>query len=155
MLGVLERKNSAAGSIAQCPHCWNGFYFCCLLCGIFCVAQFWWGSVPFFYCLTAKLLCSCDKQKTRTCVPVLCGGPEETRTPHLCNANAALYQMSYWPSIVFECRPFGCCSLCHRVCFSVDWRAHRFRYNTMVLCVGQIDVVLVVPPEGIEPPSYP
>lgn len=25
------------------------------------------------------------------------GGPEETRTPHLCNANAALYQMSYGP----------------------------------------------------------
>jgi hypothetical protein len=25
------------------------------------------------------------------------GGPEETRTPYLCNANAALYQMSYWP----------------------------------------------------------
>ena len=27
------------------------------------------------------------------------GGPEETRTLHLCNANAALYQMSYGPFI--------------------------------------------------------
>ena len=25
------------------------------------------------------------------------GGPEEARTPRLCNANAALYQMSYGP----------------------------------------------------------
>ena len=29
------------------------------------------------------------------------GGPEEIRTPHLSNANAALYQMSYRPMCLF------------------------------------------------------
>ena len=29
---------------------------------------------------------------------LLSGGVEETRTPHLSNANAALYQMSYYPN---------------------------------------------------------
>jgi site-specific DNA recombinase len=39
-----------------------------------------------------------DKQKIGTLQPeVLPGGPEETRTPYLGNANAALYQMSYRP----------------------------------------------------------
>gem|GEM_PF-5140240 len=30
----------------------------------------------------------------------LYGGPKESRTPDLCNANAALYQLSYWPIYV-------------------------------------------------------
>lgn len=29
------------------------------------------------------------------------GGPDRTRTDHLSNANAALYQMSYWPNNVY------------------------------------------------------
>lgn len=53
------------------------------------------------------------------------GGPEETRTPHLCNANAALYQMSY--------RPMNC----------------------EIVPIPYDLVEVVVRPEGIEPPSYP
>lgn len=30
-------------------------------------------------------------------MPVFCGGPERIRTADLCNANAALYQLSYRP----------------------------------------------------------
>ena len=33
----------------------------------------------------------------RTVYAVIGGGPEETRTPGLCDANAALYQLSYGP----------------------------------------------------------
>lgn len=32
------------------------------------------------------------------------GGPKEIRTPDLCNANAALYQLSYWPKTMFHVR---------------------------------------------------
>ncbi len=36
------------------------------------------------------------------------GGVEETRTPHLSNANAALYQMSYYPTeIILAQKAYG------------------------------------------------
>ncbi len=40
------------------------------------------------------------KQNTPVQTEVLCGGPMEIRTPDLCNANAALYQLSYWPKLL-------------------------------------------------------
>ncbi len=37
------------------------------------------------------------KQKSPGCPDEFCGGLEGSRTPDLCNANAALYQLSYKP----------------------------------------------------------
>ncbi len=40
-----------------------------------------------------------NNKRSPAMLDFFCGGPEESRTPYLCNANAALYQMSYRPKL--------------------------------------------------------